>query len=111
MSLQIDLPPPPTGVRRMYAIAFDLDTEELKIAYPAASWNNAYFDVRAVLEEHGFAWRQGSVYFGDERVTPVTCVLAIQELSKRFDWFAACVRDIRMLRIEENNDLSPAISE
>jgi virulence-associated protein VapD len=82
----------------MYAIAFDLDTDE------------RHFDVRTVLEEHGFSWRQGSVYFGDERVTPVTCVLAIQELSKRFDWFSSCVRDIRMLRIEENNDLSPAIN-
>ena len=55
----------------MYAIAFDLDTELLKTAYPSPSWNNAYFDVRAVLEAHGFSWRQGSVYFGDERVTPV----------------------------------------
>ena len=82
----------------MYAIAFDLDTDLLKTA-----------DVRAVLEEHGLSWRQGSVYFGDERVTPVTCVIAIQELAKRFDWFSACVRDIRMLRIEENNDLAPAI--
>ena len=81
----------------MYAIAFDLDTED------------RHFDVRAVLEEYGIAWRQGSVYFGDERVTPVTCVLAIQELSKRFGWFSTCVRDIRMLRIEENNDLTPAI--
>jgi virulence-associated protein VapD len=94
----------------MYAIAFDLDTDLLKSTYPAASWTNAYFDVRGILEKHGFSWQQGSVYFGDERVTPVTCVVAIHDLSKRFDWFATCVRDIRMLRIEENNDLTPAIA-
>ena len=26
-----------------------------------------------------------------------------------YDWFAPSVRDIRMLRIEDNNDLMPAI--
>ena len=26
-------------------------------------------------------------------------------------WFAKCVRDIRMLRIEENNNLMPAIGQ
>ena len=93
----------------MYAIAFDLDTELLKTTYPNASWNNAYADMRRSLEAYGFGWRQGSVYFGDERVTPVTCVLAVQELARTYAWFEKCVRDIRMLRIEENNDLQPAI--
>ena len=41
-----------------YAIAFDLDTETLKQAYPNASWNNAYGDVRKVLEPLGFNWQQ-----------------------------------------------------
>jgi len=62
------------------------------------------------LLEHGFQWQQGSVYFGSETVTPVTCVLAIQELTKRFEWLRTCARDIRMLRIEENNDLRPAFA-
>ena len=94
----------------MYAIAFDMDTNLLREVYPNPSYNNAYMDIRRVLEdEYGFEWRQGSVYFGNEKVDAVTCVLAAQELANRYDWFSAAVRDIRMLRIEENNDLMPAV--
>jgi len=92
-----------------YAIAFDLDTETLKQVYPSESWNNAYSDIRKVLELMGFAWQQGSVYFGGDTVTAVTCVLAAQQLNQKYSWFKASVRDIRMLRIEEMNDLLPAI--
>jgi len=106
MTLEPGLPPP--GTQRMYAIAFDLDTELLKTAYPNPSWTNAYADIRVALETHGFEWRQGSVYFGNAKVTPVTCVLAVQELCRDYAWFETCVRDIRMLRVEENNDLRPA---
>lgn len=91
----------------MYAITFDIDTNELRAAYPNASYNNAYFDIRRVLtSEFGFTWRQGSVYFGTEDITPVDCTMAVQELMRRFPWFSRSVRDIRMLKIEENNDLS-----
>ena len=93
----------------MYAIAFDLDTQTLKETYPVESYNNAYMDIRRVLEGIGFEWQQGSVYFGGESVDAVTCVLAVQKLKSEYAWFAASVRDIRMLRIEENNDLMPAI--
>ncbi len=96
---------------RMYAISFDLDTTTLEKAYGGGSWRNAYTDIRNALREHGFDWQQGSVYFGDDSVTAVTCVLATQDLTKRFGWFAASVRDMRMLRIEENNDLGPAIEQ
>lgn len=93
----------------MYAIVFDLDTKTLEKVYPNDSWRNAYQDVRKVLQTKGFDWQQGSTYFGNETVDAVTCVLAVQALKKEFTWFAAAVRDIRMLRIEENNDLGPAL--
>ena len=97
---------------RMYAIAFDLDTAILEAAYPGPSWRNAYEDIRRILGAHHFDRQQGSVYFGDtERVDPVRCVLAVQDLTRQCAWFAAAVSDIRMLRIEENNDLQPAIDE
>lgn len=92
-----------------YAIAFDLDTEMLKQTYTTPSWNNAYGDIRKVLEPIGFSWQQGSVYFGDDTVNAVRCVLAAQQLSNTYPWFKASVRDIRMLRIEEMNDLLPAL--
>ena len=92
-----------------YAISFDLDTTVLKDTYPVDSWNNAYADIRKHLESRGFEWQQGSVYFGGDDVDAVRCVLVVQELTRLYPWFDACVRDIRMLRIEENNDLMPAI--
>ena len=36
--------------------------------------------------------------------------MAAQELATRYDCFQPSVRDIRMLRIEDNNDLAPAIA-
>lgn len=93
----------------MYAIVFDLDTATLEQTYPNPSWRNAYADVRRVLETKGFDWQQGPTYFGNEAVTAVDCVLAVQELKRQFEWFQPSVRDIRMLRIEENNDLGPAL--
>ena len=94
---------------RMYAITFDLDTQTLEQSYGSSSWRNAYTDIRNALRKHGFDWQQGSVYFGDESVNAITCVLATQDLTRKFPWFRASVRDMRMLRIEENNDLGPAI--
>lgn len=99
----------PEGVRRMYAIAFDLDTQVLQQSYPNASWQNAYGDIKRVLLGLGFSWQQGSVYFGDETVNAVKCVVAAQALSAQLPWFKLSVRDIRMLRIEELNDLAPAL--
>ena len=97
------------SAKSMYAIVFDLDTNSLKDVYPGNSWNNAYAEIRSFLAERGFGWQQGSTYFGDDSVDAVSCVLTIQELTQEFDWFPASVRDIRMLRIEENNDLMPAV--
>lgn len=92
----------------MYAIAFDMDIESLRNNY-GDPYNNAYLEIRRVLQGHGFTWQQGSVYFGGENINAVTCVLAAVDLSTQLPWFAASVRDIRMLRIEELNDLMPAV--
>lgn len=98
------------GTGRMYAIAFDMDTELLRQNY-GDPYNNAYGEIRSVLKKHGFNWQQGSVYFGAETVNAVTCVLAAIDLAATLPWFAASVRDIRMLRIEELNDLMPAVQQ
>jgi virulence-associated protein VapD len=96
------------GNLRVYAIAFDMDIESLRQSY-GDPYNNAYTDIRKVLQSHGFSPQQGSVYFGDSTVNAVTCVLAAQDLSRKLPWFSSSVRDIRMLRIEEFNDLGPAV--
>ncbi len=96
--------------RRVYAIAFDMDTSALKEHYGGASWRAAYRDIRDFLAGYGFTWKQGSLQFSSDDVTPVVVVLAAQEMAKRFSWFGPSVRDIRMLRIEEDNDLLPAVA-
>lgn len=95
----------------MYAITFDLDTRELEKHYPAANWRKAYDDIADFLLDYGFARQQGSVYFGDDSVDAVSCVTAVQDLSAEYAWLELCVKDIRMLRIEERNDLMPAIKK
>ena len=94
----------------MYAITFDLDTNCLDKQYPQKNYNNAYNDVKNFLISQGFTWTQGSVYFGDDSITAVHCVNTIQKLVIKFNWFGYCAKDVRMLRIEENNDLMPSIN-
>jgi virulence-associated protein VapD len=96
---------------RMYAIVFDFDTDLLKVNYPGPSWNNAYDNVKRYLTVRGFTWMQGSTYFGDDTVDAVRCVRVVQKLAKKYSWFTPSVRDIRMLRIEENNDLRIALDD
>ncbi len=105
----LGLPVPPSSGELMYAITFDLDQDALKNTYPGPSHTNAYVEIRKILIDEGFSWTQGSVYFGGKKINAVTCVLAAQRLARELAWFAPAVRDIRMLRIEDNNDLGPAI--
>ena len=105
-----EIPTIPKQGGRLYAITFDMDIESLKLNY-GDPYNNAYGEIREVLQKQGFTWQQGSVYFGGESINAVTCVLAAIELARVLPWFAASVRDIRMLRIEEFNDLMPAVQQ
>ena len=101
---------PPSFKREgvVYAIAFDMDIEQLRLHF-GDPYNNAYLEIRRVLEGHGFQWQQGSVYFGTSAVTAASVMVAVIDLTARLPWFAASVRDIRMLRIEELNDLMPVV--
>lgn len=87
----------------MYAVVFDLDTDSL------SECHDGYKAVRDFMTQNGFSHTQGSVYFGDSNMDAVKCVLTIQRLAKEYPWFSTCAKDVRMLRIEENNDLLPAI--
>ena len=99
------------GRKSMYAIVFDLDTTLLNELYHNNSAANAYSDIRKFLTSRGFDWKQGSTYFGDDTIDAVRCVRVVQKLAKKYNWFTPCVKDIRMLRIEENNDLKSALDD
>jgi virulence-associated protein VapD len=92
----------------MYAICFDLKQDALDKYYPGSDTRNAYGDIRRALAEFGFWNQQGSVYFSSNK-DPVTVWKAIDELQNRYSWFAKVVRDLKMLRIEENSDLMPLV--
>jgi len=104
------LPPSFRRSATVCAIAFDMVIEQLRANY-GDPYNNAYLEIRRILQRHGFTWQPGSVYFGGDVITAVTCVLAAQDLTHSLPWFASSVRDIRMLRIEEMNDLMPAVQQ
>lgn len=91
-----------------YAIVLDLAIEQLRVHH-GDPYNNAYLEIRRVLERHQFQWPQGSMYFGGPAVTAATVMVAVIDLTTQLPWFAATVRDIRMLRIEELNDLMPIV--
>ena len=96
----------------MYAIVFDLDQDTLEKTYHGPCHTDAYSDIRKTLEGRGFTRQQGSVYFGDgDQVNAVACVLAVMELTRQHPWFARSVTDIRMLRIEDSNDLMPVVKK
>ena len=96
--------------RRVYAIAFDLDCEVAERLCGANFRGACYQKIERVLAEHGFERRQGSLFFGGEDSDAVQCVVAVQDLDRRFHWFGRAVKDLRMLRVDENNDLLPALS-
>ena len=104
------LPPETRKEGCVYAIASDMDIEQRRTDY-GDPYNNAYLEIRRILQRHGFTWQQGSVYFGGSEINAVTCVVAAMELARTLHRFAASVRDIRMLRIEESNDLVGAVQQ
>jgi virulence-associated protein VapD len=61
----------------VYALAFDMDIEQLRVHY-GDPYNNAYLEIRRVLERHQF---QGSVYFGGSAVTAATVMVAVIDLT------------------------------
>mgnify|MGYP002742871958 FL=1 len=87
----------------MHAIAFDLIISELKKHYKDP-YNNAYAEIKKVLEENGFYWIQGSVYVtNEENLYVVTKAMnALDAIS----WFRKSVRDIRAFEIKNWSDFT-----
>lgn len=92
----------------MYAIAFELKSDDLKKTY-GEPYNGAYDEIRQELESLGFKWTQGSVYINSDTNNSLTNVYkAINRLS-HIGWFKQCVRDIRAFKIEEWSDFTEII--
>ncbi len=91
----------------MFAIAFDMDTKALEAQF-GPSYTNKYKEIEKFLAEHNFHWQQGSLYYGSKETTTIgTPFLVARRLSNNFPWFKTCVKDIRVLKIEDDDDLKP----
>ena len=76
-------------------IAFDMDTKELKERYTNGNWHNAYEDIGKFLAKKGFERSQGSVYDSKKAMKSSNLGSIINQLSKKFKWFAPSVKSIR----------------
>ena len=85
-------------------IAFDLDTNALKIYYPSESWNNAYDVIKQHMENNGFKWQQGSVYVSQKPMEPVKVTNILKSLVAKNPWLNVCMRDCRETDIGKEHD-------
>jgi virulence-associated protein VapD len=90
----------------MYAVAFDLVVADTEQQHPRGV-SQAYADIGAILNEHGFRRVQGSLYV-TENEDMANLFLAIQALRTRA-WFPKSVRDIRAFRIEQWSDFTTIV--
>lgn len=90
----------------MYAIAFDLVVADTETHHPKGV-TQAYTEIGAVLDGHGFRRVQGSLYVTDDE-NMANLFLAIQSL-RNLVWFPKSVRDIRAFRIEQWSDFTATV--
>ena len=91
----------------MYAIAFDFDTKKLEKQF-GPSYTNKYKEIETFFNEHHFHWKQGSLYYGDldrSKVDMPKTFAMLTKLSRTFPWFKDCVRDVRILTIQDDDNL------
>ena len=67
----------------------------------------AYADIRGLLANYDFEWRQGSVYTSNNEDL-ANLFVAIAAL-KALPWFGASVRDIRAFRVEQWSDFTATV--
>lgn len=83
-------------------IVFDLDTKCLEQCYHNNSWQNAYADIRRVLNKHRFNNIQGTVYLSEVGVRQAHGTLALQEVAIKFQWFGKCVSNVQFYDLADD---------
>lgn len=83
-------------------IVFDLDTKRLEQNYHNPSWQNAYADIRRVLNRYRFNNIQGTVYLSEVGVRQAHGTLALQEVAIKFPWFEKCVSNVQFYDLADD---------
>jgi len=65
--------------------------------------------IALALAEFGFTRQQDGLYVGDASMNAVHCITTVQKVARRLEWFSEAARTLRLLRIDEDTDLMPAI--
>jgi virulence-associated protein VapD len=91
----------------MYAIMIDIDIDKLCNHY-GNQCGKEHVEICSILEEHKFTY-QGGIYLGDHDTSVTSVILAVIDLTTRLPWFVDVVRGIRMLRVEESDDLMQVV--
>jgi virulence-associated protein VapD len=90
----------------VFAIASDLDTKDTCRAHPKGL-AQAYSDIRDLLANYDFEWRQGSVYTSNNE--NLANLFDAMSALKALPWFAPSVRDIRAFRVEQWSNFTPSM--
>ncbi|MBQ2561836.1 MAG: virulence protein [Muribaculaceae bacterium] len=92
----------------MFAIAFDMDINELRQSY-GEPYNNAYYEIKILLRNFDFYNTQGSVYLTDKNdmTNLFSAIIALKNTS----WFKKSVRDIRAFKVENWSDFTQLVKE
>ena len=90
----------------MFAIAFDMDINELRKSY-GEPYNNAYYEIKLILRQFGFYNAQGSVYLTDkdDMTNLFSAIYALRDTP----WFRSAVRDIRAFKVENWSDFTQIV--
>lgn len=88
----------------MYAIFFRLDPDSMQLHVGASSE-----PVAEMLEAKGFAKQAPGFHLGGPTLNAVDAVLTVQAIARELDWFAATVKDLRLVRVESIDNLQLAL--
>lgn len=91
----------------MFAIAIDLEISELKKHY-GEPYHNAYFEIKAEMENLGFNWAQGSLYLSNENANFADVFKVIDTL-RDIGWFKKSVRDIRAFEVKNWSEMTQIV--
>jgi len=94
----------------MYAITFDLKTDDLKKNY-GEPYNKAYDELRQELEKLNFEWTQGSVYINSDPVDSLTVAYKAINMLSKIGWFKDSVTSLKVFKIVDWSDFTHIIKQ
>ena len=90
----------------MFAIAYDFDTDVMKAHLGEASYTNGYTKFKDFMRKRGFTGQQRSLLYGAPWISSVDACRAIQDATNHFPWLKDAARDMRLLEVAHNDDLT-----